>query len=146
MRTLLITEREVIPLLHMHEVMEAVETAFKEKGLGRGQMPPKSYLFYTEDNGDLRTMPSYLEELEISAVKIVNVHPDNPKKYKLPSVMATIALINPKTGIASVHPARQINQRIEEIYSDGRVRTSSGDVWKVKPSPSYEGAQFVTVS
>jgi alanine dehydrogenase len=98
MKILLLAERKVIPLLCMREVMEAVETAFKEKALGRGQMPAKPYLFYTKNNGDLRTMPSYLEELEISAVKIVNVHPDNPKKYKLPTVMATIVLMNPKTG------------------------------------------------
>ncbi len=98
MKILLLPEREVIPLLRMREVIEAVETAFKEKALGRGQMPPKPYLFYTKHNGDLRTMPAYLEELDISAVKIVNVHPDNPKKHKLPTVMAIIVLINPKTG------------------------------------------------
>lgn len=98
MKVLLLTEREVVPLLGMHEVMEAVETAFKEKALGRVQMPAKSYLFYAKYNGDLRTMPAYLEELDISAVKFVNVHPDNPKKHKLPTVMATMVLMNPRTG------------------------------------------------
>jgi len=82
----------------MKEVIEAVELAFKEKGLGRVQMPPKPYIFYSKYNGDLRVMPSYLEELEISAVKVVNVHPDNPVKYKLPTVMATIILVDPKNG------------------------------------------------
>jgi alanine dehydrogenase len=43
-------------------------------------------------------MPSYLEELEISAVKVVNVHPENRTKYSLPTVMATIVLVNPKNG------------------------------------------------
>ena len=78
--------------------MEAVESAFKEKGLKRVQMPAKIYLFYKKYNGDLRTMPSYLEELDTSAVKIVNVHPDNRKKYNLPTVMAVIVLINPENG------------------------------------------------
>lgn len=82
----------------MGEVMEAVESAFRAKGLGKVQMPAKSYLFYKQYNGDLRTMPSYLEELGISAVKIVNVHPDNQKKYNLPTVMAVIVLIDPKSG------------------------------------------------
>ncbi len=98
MEILLLTEREVVPLLHMDEVMEAVETAFKEKALGRAQMPPKPYLFYAKYNGDLRTMPSYLEGLDVSTVKVVNVHPDNPKKHGLPTVMAIIVLIDPKTG------------------------------------------------
>lgn len=78
--------------------MEAVESAFKEKGLGHVQMPAKIYLFYKKYNGDLRTMPSYLEELDTSAVKIVNVHPENRTKYNLPTVMAVIVLIDPKNG------------------------------------------------
>jgi alanine dehydrogenase len=44
-------------------------------------------------------MPSYLEELGISAVKIVNVHPDNPSKHKIPTVMAIVVLIDPSTGV-----------------------------------------------
>lgn len=98
METLLLTDNEVKELLSMGEVMEAVESAFKAKALGKAQMPAKSYLFYKQYNGDLRTMPSYLEELNISAVKIVNVHPDNKMKYNLPTVMAVIILIDPKSG------------------------------------------------
>jgi alanine dehydrogenase len=98
MKTLLLTEKEVAPLLSIGEVMQAVEKAFKEKALGRAQMPAKPYLFYTKYNGDLRTMPSYLEKLDVSAVKIVNSHPENPKNYNLPAVMATIILIDPRNG------------------------------------------------
>jgi alanine dehydrogenase len=82
----------------MPEVMESVELAFKQKGYGRVQMPAKSYLHYKKYNGDLRTMPSYLEELDVSAVKIVNVHPDNPSKHGLPTVMAVVVLVDPATG------------------------------------------------
>lgn len=78
--------------------MEVVELAFKERALGYVQMPPKTYLKYFKDNGDLRTMPSYLERLDISAVKIVNAHPENMRKFGLPTVMATILLIEPKNG------------------------------------------------
>jgi len=98
MRVLLLTEKEIKPLLLMSEVMEAVENAFKEKALGYAQMPPKIYLTYDKYNGDLRAMPSYLERLGVSAVKVVNSHPDNPKKFKLPTVMATIVLVDPENG------------------------------------------------
>ena len=98
MKTLLLTEKDVKQLLTMDEVMEAVESAFKAKGLGHAQMPAKVYLFYNKYKGDLRAMPSYLEELDISAVKIVNVHPENRAKYGLPTVMAIIILVNPKNG------------------------------------------------
>jgi len=98
MKTLLLTELDVEQLLSMDEVMVAVESSFKEKGLGHVQMPAKLYLFYQKYNGDLRTMPSYLEDLDVSAVKVVNVHPDNRAKYNLPSVMATIILVDPRNG------------------------------------------------
>jgi alanine dehydrogenase len=98
MKTLLLMEKDVKHLLTMDEVMEAVESAFKAKGLGHAQMPAKVYIFYNKYKGDLRAMPSYLEELDISAVKIVNVHPENRTKYGLPTVMAIIILVNPKNG------------------------------------------------
>lgn len=94
----MLTDDEVKQLLSMSEVVEAVESAFKQKGLGRVQMPAKIYLYYTKYNGDLRAMPTSLEDLDISAVKIVNVHPDNPTKNDLPTVMAVIVLIDPTTG------------------------------------------------
>jgi alanine dehydrogenase len=99
LNTLLLTDEEVKGLLSMGEVLEAVEKAFGQKGLGRVQMPVKSYLYYKRFNGDLRTMPSYLEDLDISAVKIVNVHPDNHVKHGLPTVMAVIVLVDPATGL-----------------------------------------------
>lgn len=43
-------------------------------------------------------MPAYLEEFDAAGMKIVNSHPRNPAKYGLPSVMATILLLDPKTG------------------------------------------------
>ena len=81
----------------MSSDMQVVEQAFRQHGLGRVQMPPKSYLYYTAYNGDLRTMPAYLEEENITGVKIVNVHPGNPARG-LPTVMALIVLISPETG------------------------------------------------
>ncbi len=98
MQVLLLTEKEIKPLLSMSEAMEAVEKAFKEKGLGYTQMPSKSYLHFEKYNGDLRSMPSYLERLDISAVKVVNSHPDNPTGFGLPTVMATIVLVDPTNG------------------------------------------------
>ncbi len=99
METLILTDDEVKRLISISEVVEAVESAFMQKGLGRVQMPAKIYLYYKKYNGDLRAMPTFLEDLDISAVKIVNVHPDNPIKNDAPTVMAVIALIDPKTGV-----------------------------------------------
>jgi alanine dehydrogenase len=98
LETLILTDDEVKKLLSLSEVIETVESAFKEKGLGRVQMPAKIYLYYRKYGGDLRAMPSFLEDLDISAVKVVNVHPQNPAKNGLPTVMAVVILIDPSTG------------------------------------------------
>lgn len=98
MKTLLLSEQEIAGLLSVEEVLEVVELAFRESALGYVQMPPKVYLKFLKHNGDLRTMPSYLERLDVSSVKIVSSHPDNTKNFGLPTVMATILLIEPKNG------------------------------------------------
>ena len=95
---MLLTGKQVKKLLDMKDVLGAVENAFRHKGLGKVQMPPKVYLFYEKFNGDLRTMPSYVEDMDVSAVKIVNVHPDNAKNFGMRTVMAVLVLVNPHTG------------------------------------------------
>jgi alanine dehydrogenase len=97
MEVLWLAQEEVKSVMDMSSDMQVVERAFKQHGLGKVQMPPKSYLYYTAYNGDLRTMPAYLEDENITGVKIVNVHPGNPNQG-LPTVMALIVLISPETG------------------------------------------------
>jgi len=98
-KTLLLSEENVKKLLSIEEVMRSVELAFKMKGLGHVQMPCKQYLFFRKYNGDLRTMPSYLEDNDVVAVKIVNSHSENRGKFNLPTVIATIILIDPRNGV-----------------------------------------------
>jgi len=97
LNVLLLKEDDVKQLLTVDDVLEAVEAAFREKALGRVQMPPKVYLFYGKYGGDLRVMSSYMESLDASAVKIVNSHPKN-RERGFPTVMATIVTVDPETG------------------------------------------------
>ena len=97
-KTVVLTRSDVEGLLNMDDCLKAVEGAFVQEALGRVQMPPKMYLFFGKYNGDLRVMPSYLEELEMAGVKCVNVHPSNPDRHFLPTVMAVIELVDPETG------------------------------------------------
>lgn len=98
MKVLLLSRAEVEGLISMREAIEAVEGAFRAKGMGKAQMPPKSYVYFDRYKGDFRVMPAYLEDQGAAGVKIVNAHPLNPKKHGLPTVMATIVLLDPKTG------------------------------------------------
>jgi alanine dehydrogenase len=96
-KTLVLSEEAMKKLLTFEEVTDAVESAFRMKGRGHAQMPPKQYLFMKKYNGDVRTMPAYLEETDAVAIKVVNSHPEN-RKHGLPTVMATIILVDPRTG------------------------------------------------
>jgi len=98
MKTLILGEAQIKRILTMKDTMAAVEQCFAAFGRGEVVMPSKVYLNYTKYGGDIRVMPSYVEKLNISGVKIVNVHPGNPKKG-LRSVMATILMIEPRTGV-----------------------------------------------
>lgn len=81
--------------IRIREVNQAVEAAFAEHGLGNVQMPPKVYV--TFPHGDFRTMPAYIPSQHVAGVKIVNVHPANPKR-DLPTVMALTVILDVDTG------------------------------------------------
>ncbi|UCH37396.1 MAG: alanine dehydrogenase [Candidatus Bathyarchaeota archaeon] len=96
---LLLSEEDVISVLTIVDALEAVENAFREKGLGTIQMPPKIYVNFAKYGGDFRSMPSYFENLDIAGIKVVNAHPNNPRLYGKPTVMATIILLDPRNGV-----------------------------------------------
>jgi len=90
--------KKLIPLSKIKTVIGAVENAFGDYGRCVVQMPPKAYLYFAENNGDLRVMPSYSPVLKMAATKIVSVHPQNSKRG-LSTVMASIMLNDPTTGV-----------------------------------------------
>ncbi|MBN2110655.1 MAG: alanine dehydrogenase [Methanosarcinaceae archaeon] len=90
-------QSDVKCVLDMPSTLLAVEFGFREHGLKQVQVPPKSYLYFKKHNGDLRTMPCFMEKEDIAGVKIVNVHPDNREKG-LPTVMAVVVLNSTETG------------------------------------------------
>jgi alanine dehydrogenase len=93
-----LSEDDVKSLLTMDDTLEVIEKAFRDHGLGLTQMPSKSYLDFPKYNGDLRTMPAYLEGLGYAGVKIVNSHPGNPANG-LPTIMVLLVLNSPVTGV-----------------------------------------------
>jgi len=96
--TILLNQSQISSLMTMKEVIESVETAYKVHAERKVQMPAKKYLFYKKFKGDLRIMPCFIRGMDESGVKNVNVHPDNPEKFGLPTVMAMIELVDPQTG------------------------------------------------
>src|SRR5262245_306751 len=93
MRTLLISQSEVLAALDMREALAAVEEAFRLHGLKQVQMPPKVYLDLPL--GDLRAMPAYAPLLGFASIKNINAHPGN---RGTPSIVGTLTLFDPDTG------------------------------------------------
>jgi alanine dehydrogenase len=96
-KTLILTNSQIQRLVAMPEVLRAVKKAFIFYGKNKVQMPAKIYLHLDKYNGDFRAMPAYIEGMEASGLKWVNVHPKN-RRFGLPVVMAVIILSDPKTG------------------------------------------------
>ncbi|MFB6111305.1 MAG: ornithine cyclodeaminase family protein [Halobacteriaceae archaeon] len=100
METLLIAADEVKEHMPMAECIAAVEDGFAAYERGDAMMPAKSYIDLPEYNGDFRSMPAYLEADSWAAagVKWVNVHPDNPEAFDLPTVMGTMIYSDPRNA------------------------------------------------
>jgi len=109
MSTLILGAKDVSRLLETGPTVQAVEEGFRLHGRGDTRMPAKIYLPLPEHGGDFRAMPVYIPELSSSVpgrdpvaaagVKWVNAHPDNPKRHRLPAVIAVFTLSAPETGL-----------------------------------------------
>ncbi len=88
----------LIDLIDRKDVFTAVERAFGQHGRKKVQMPPKTYLNFSEHNGDARIMPSSTDFSDIFGTKIVTVFPEN-SKIGLPTVIGTILLNSKETGV-----------------------------------------------
>jgi alanine dehydrogenase len=98
--TRLLSGDQVDREMPMDELISGVEDAFRAYELGNAQMPAKSYIDLRKYNGDFRSMPAYLEteDWDAAAIKWVNVHPDNPEQFDLPTVMGTVIYSDPETA------------------------------------------------
>jgi alanine dehydrogenase len=96
MKTLILAGKDVEKVLTMELAIPAVEKAFAAHGRGEAVMPPKLYLPVAKHDGDFRAMPSLLGDA--AGVKWVNMHPENPKRFRLPAVMGVYILSDPETA------------------------------------------------
>ena len=100
MKTLLLNGDDVREHAALSDVVPAVEAAFAAFARGDAQMPAKSYIDLPAYNGDFRSMPAYLatEEWDAAGLKWINVHPDNPETFDLPTVLGTMIYSDPETA------------------------------------------------
>lgn len=111
----ILSDQDIAKLLSMGEAIEAVEGAFAQLRRGKVVMPIRSTIMLPKYNGSISLMPSYLEESDAQATKIISIYPDNPN-MGMPTTAAWIVVNNPKTG--------QIEAFMDATYLTG-VRTGA---------------------
>jgi ornithine cyclodeaminase/alanine dehydrogenase len=82
----------------MAEIIELLEVAFREKGEGRVEMPPKPGIHPGDGDNFIHAMPAYIPALNSAGVKWVSGYPDN-KRRGLPYITGLLILNDPETGL-----------------------------------------------
>jgi ornithine cyclodeaminase/alanine dehydrogenase len=84
----------------MAEIIARLETAFREKGHGRVDMPPKPGLHPGPPGNDnfIHAMPALIGAMGAAGVKWVSGYPDNPAKG-LPYISGLLILNDVETGL-----------------------------------------------
>ena len=83
--------------LGMTTIIGQLEAAFKEKGQGRVEMPPKPGI-HTQPDAFIHAMPAYIPSLKSAGIKWVSGYPENFKR-SLPYITGLLILNDDETGI-----------------------------------------------
>lgn len=83
--------------LDMPTVIQLVEKAFKEKGKGKVEMPPKPGI-HTQPDAFIHAMPAYIPAMHAAGIKWVGGYPENHKQG-LPYISGLLILNDDTTGL-----------------------------------------------
>ncbi len=83
--------------LPMREIIELLEKAFREKGNGKVEMPPKPGI-HTMPDAFIHAMPAYIPAMRSAGIKWVSGYPENYKR-ELPYITGLLILNDVETGI-----------------------------------------------
>jgi ornithine cyclodeaminase/alanine dehydrogenase len=81
----------------MGEIIDALEVAFREHGLGRVEMPPKPGV-HSRPDAFLHAMPAYVPALDAVGIKWVGGYPGNEARG-LPYISGLLVLNDAETGL-----------------------------------------------
>jgi ornithine cyclodeaminase/alanine dehydrogenase-like protein (mu-crystallin family) len=84
--------------LDMAEIVDALEAAFREKGQGRVEMPPKPGIHPGGGDNFVHAMPAYIPSLSSAGIKWVAGFPGNPARG-LPYITGLLVLNDVQTGL-----------------------------------------------
>jgi len=99
-KTLLyLSQADVVSVgVEMAEIITLLEMAFREKGEGRVEMPPKPGIHPGGGDNFIHAMPAYIPAMNSAGVKWVSGFPENYKR-DLPYITGLLILNDPETGL-----------------------------------------------
>ncbi len=83
--------------ISLKDVISVVEDAFRQKGEGLAEMPPKPGIHPRPDSF-IHAMPAYLKKSDAAGLKWISGYPENPKRG-LPYITGIFILNDPSTGV-----------------------------------------------
>lgn len=83
--------------LDIKTIIELLEKAFHEKGVGKVEMPPKPGI-HTQPDAFIHAMPAYIPSLRSAGIKWVSGYPANQSKG-LPYITGLLILNDVETGV-----------------------------------------------
>ena len=83
--------------LDVRTIIDLLEEAFREKGAGRVEMPPKPGI-HTQPDAFIHAMPAYIPSKKSAGIKWVSGYPENQKR-DLPYISGLLILNDVETGI-----------------------------------------------
>ncbi|MBN2386217.1 MAG: hypothetical protein JXB85_04300 [Anaerolineales bacterium] len=83
--------------LEMQTVIDLLEQAFREKGQGKVEMPPKPGI-HTRPDAFIHAMPAYISGMGSAGIKWVSGYPENARRG-LPYISGLLILNDIETGI-----------------------------------------------
>jgi ornithine cyclodeaminase/alanine dehydrogenase-like protein (mu-crystallin family) len=86
--------------LSMSEIIDALNSMFREKGEERVEMPPKPGI-HTRKDAFIHAMPAYIPSMKAAGMKWVSGYPEN-QKIGLPYISGLLILNDPETGLPLV--------------------------------------------
>ena len=95
---LLLDRQTIQGLLDMQKMIGILEQAFGELASGSAVMPQRTAVADPSVNGWYAFMPAQLKSMGALGVKSVTVYKDNPSMHGLPATLATIVLMDSRTG------------------------------------------------
>ena len=96
---LYLSQNDVVAVgLTMAEIIDALEVAFREKGNGFAEIPPKPGIHPGGGDNFIHAMPAYIPALKAAGVKWVSGFPENYQRG-LPYITGLLILNDPESGL-----------------------------------------------